>query len=320
MVEDHIPTASTGHRSVRFAACGALAITIGGVGAVTWTAQASVPATPTGWTQVFSDDFTGSAGAAPSLANWQYATGTGYPGGATNWGTGEVETMTSSTANAYLDGSGNLAIKPIRDSSGRWTSARLESRRTDLAAPANGKLRVEGRLKLPDVTGSAAAGYWPAFWMLADAARPVGATNWPSIGEIDILENVNGMDSVFATLHCGTVSGGPCDETTGLSSGQVTCSGCRSSFHTYAVEHDRTVSPEQLRWYRDGNEFFRLDSTRVDATTWNNATHHGFFIILNVAMGGGFPAAFGGGPTATTQSGFPMFVDYVAAYTAGAGR
>ena len=44
---------------------------------------------------------------------------------------------------------------------------------------------------------------------------------------------------------------------------------------------------------------------------------HGFFVILDVAMGGGFPAAFGGGPTASTVSGVPMVVDYVAAYTSG---
>jgi hypothetical protein len=49
----------------------------------------------------------------------------------------------------------------------------------------------------------------------------------------------------------------------------------------------------------------------VDATTWANATNHGFFVILNVAMGGAFPAAFGGGPTSATESGHPMLVDYV---------
>ena len=43
------------------------------------------------------------------------------------------------------------------------------------------------------------------------------------------------------------------------------------------------------------------------------------FVILNVAMGGGFPAAFGGGPTAATQSGVPMLVDYVAVYQSGGG-
>jgi ricin-type beta-trefoil lectin protein len=42
-------------------------------------------------------------------------------------------------------------------------------------------------------------------------------------------------------------------------------------------------------------------------------------MILNVAMGGGFPAAFGGGPTGATQSGVPMVVDYVRALTSGGG-
>jgi hypothetical protein len=85
------------------------------------------------------------------------------------------------------------------------------------------------------------------------------------------------------------------------------------------VEYDRSASPEQLRWYRDGNNYFTLNSSQIDATTWNNATHHGMFVILNVAIGGGFPAAFGGGPTAATQSGVPMLVDYVAVYQSGGG-
>ena len=155
--------------------------------------------------------------------------------------------------------------------------------------------------------------------MLGAAARPVGATNWPGIGEIDILEDINGRSSEFATLHCGTNPGGPCNETTGLGSGERACGGCQTGFHTYAMEYDRSVSPEQIRWYLDGANFFTVNANQVDATTWNNATHHGFFIILNVAMGGGFPAAFGGGPTASTQSGVPMLVDYVAVYTAGGG-
>jgi hypothetical protein len=37
-------------------------------------------------------------------------------------------------------------------------------------------------------------------------------------------------------------------------------------------------------------------------------------IILDVAMGGGFPGAFGGGPTATTVSGVPMVVEDVRVY------
>jgi hypothetical protein len=282
-------------------------------------AGASVPPTPIGWNLAFSDDFNGAANTGVNTANWLYDTGTSYPGGAAHWGTGEVETMTSSTNNVYQDGAGHLVIKPIRDGSGNWTSGRIETQRTDFAAPAGGKVRVEASLQQPNVSGAAAAGYWPAFWMLGAAARPVGATNWPSIGEWDIMEDINGLSSEFGTLHCGTASGGPCNETTGIGSGQRACPGCQTGYHTYALEYDRSVSPEQMRWYLDGNNFFTVNANQVDAATWNNATHHGMFIILNVAIGGGFPGAFGGGPTGATQSGVPMNVDYVAVYTSGGG-
>jgi beta-glucanase (GH16 family) len=276
----------------------------------------AAPVQDGGWTTVWSDDFTGAAGSGVNTANWRYATGTGYLGGAKNWGTSEVETMTSNPANVALDGAGHLAITPVRDSAGKWTSGRIETQRTDVAAPAGGVLRVEASIQQPDVTLADGAGYWPAFWMLGDAARPVGATNWPGIGEIDILENVNGRASVFSTLHCGTNPGGPCNETTGIGSGERACPGCQTGFHTYAMEYDRSVSPEQLRWYLDGKNFFTVKADQVDPTTWNNALHHGFFIILNVAMGGAFPAVSGGAtPTEATVSGKPMLVDYVKVMT-----
>jgi hypothetical protein len=275
-------------------------------------ASASAPPPAAGWTTVFQDDFNGSAGSAPSSTNWQYDLGTSYPGGAANWGTGEVETDTNSTANVYLDGNGDLAIKPIRDAGGNWTSGRIETTRTDFQPPAGGVLHMEARLQMPNVTGAAAAGYWPAFWSMGAPARP-SATNWPSIGEVDVMENVQGQNTEYGTFHCGVDPGGPCNETTGLGGNTpcVTGGTCQSGFHTYAVEWDTSTSPQQLRWYLDGVQFFQVNSNQVDATTWANATNHGYFLILNVAMGGSFPGAFGGGPTAATASGVPMLVDYV---------
>ncbi|OLE28554.1 MAG: hypothetical protein AUG44_07130 [Actinobacteria bacterium 13_1_20CM_3_71_11] len=305
---------SAGRRRWLLAGGGALALVAAAVAAAP---DAGAAPTPPGWTQVFADDFTGPAGAGVNTANWLYDTGTGYPGGAANWGTGEVETMTSSTQNVFQDGNGHLVIRPIRDGAGNWTSGRIETRRTDLAAPPGGKLRFEASLQQPNVGGAAAAGYWPAFWSLGAAARPASATNWPGIGEIDVMEDINGRSSEFGTLHCGVAPGGPCNEFTGLGSGERPCGGCQAGFHTYAMELDRSVSPEQIRWYLDGANFFTVNANQVDATTWNNATHHGFFMILNVAIGGSFPGAFGGGPTGATQSGVPMVVDYVAAYTQG---
>ena len=268
------------------------------------------------WNQIWADDFNGAANTGVNTSNWLYDTGTGYgcSGCPSGWGTGEVETMTNSTSNVYQDGSGHLVIKAI-NSGGNWTSGRIETQNTSFAAPVGGELAVEASIQQPNVSGAAGAGYWPAFWMLGSAFRGV-YTNWPGIGEVDIMEDINGLSSEFGTLHCGTDPGGPCNETTGLGSGQRACSGCQTAYHTYRVEIDRSVSPEQIRWYLDGTNFFTISANQVDATTWANAVDHSFFIILNLAMGGAFPAAFGGGPTSATQSGASMNVDYVHVFTA----
>src|SRR5690606_32957276 len=69
-------------------------------------ASASAPRPPSGWNQVSLDDFDGPAGSGVNPPNWRYSPGPGYPGGPANWGTGEIETMTSSTQNVSLDGNG----------------------------------------------------------------------------------------------------------------------------------------------------------------------------------------------------------------------
>jgi beta-glucanase (GH16 family) len=303
-------------RKTAVAAVCALALTVPLVlsGAVP-PAEATIPAAPSGFVTVFSDDFSGAAGSAIDGSKWLHSTGHGYVGGATNWGTGEIENNTNSTANVHLTGTGQLVIKPIRDASGNWTSGRVETRRTDLAAPVGGVMRVEASLRQPDVTAANGAGYWPAFWMLGASARPVAATNWPSVGEIDMMEAANARSHVIQTLHCGVGAGGPCNETTGISSGERPCTGCRTSYHRYGVEVDRSISPEKIRFYVDGVLSHTVSANQVDPTTWNDAVHHGYFLILNVAMGGGFPNAFGGGPFASTVSGVPMLVNYVTVAT-----
>ncbi|MFI0959796.1 glycoside hydrolase family 16 protein [Streptomyces sp. NPDC021080] len=298
-------------RRALVAVLGTLSLAAAAATAATLPASASAPTPPTGWSQVFADDFTGAAGSGVNTTNWQYTTGTSYPGGPANFGTGEVETMTSSTSNVALDGNGNLLITPRRDASGNWTSGRIETKRTDFEPPAGGKLRMEARLQMPNVTGAAAKGYWPAFWALGAPYRG-NYQNWPGVGELDIMENVQGLNTEWATMHCGTNPGGPCNETSGIGN-NTPCTGttCQAGFHTYAMEWDRSTSPEEIRFYLDGVNFHTVKANQVDATTWANATNHGYFMILNVAMGGGFPGAFGGGPDSGTEPGHPLVVDYV---------
>jgi hypothetical protein len=277
-------------------------------------AQAAVPAPPAGWTTVFSDDFNGAAGTGVNTANWLYDTGTSYPGGAGNWGTGEVETETNSTANVYQDGSGHLVIKPI-ETNGAWTSGRIETQQTDFEAPAGGEMEMTASIEQPNPGNG--LGYWPAFWAMGAAARPVGATNWPSIGEMDIMEDVNALSEVSHTFHCGVDPGGPCNETNGISSNLLACAGCQTGYHTYSVIVDRTnTSAEQLRFYTDGNLQWTVNESQVPVATWQAAVDHGFFMILNVAIGGAYPNRICNctTPTSATSSGAGMSVDYVAVY------
>ena len=120
-------------------------------------------------------------------------------------------------AAALVDESGKA--NRARNSSGNWTSGRIETIRDDFAAPVGGQLEITASLQQPNVSGNAALGYWPAFWTLGTPFRTDGG-QWPKDGEVDIMEDVNGLSSVYGTLHCGVSPGGPCHETSGIGSGQ----------------------------------------------------------------------------------------------------
>jgi hypothetical protein len=274
---------------------------------------ADVPAAPSGFTTTWSDDFSGAANTGLNTDTWRYDAGAGW-----TFGTGEIETMTNSTANVYQDGNGHLVLKALHtgtDPNANWTSGRVETQADGFGAKPGGVVRMQASIQQPNLNTTNGAGYWPAFWMLGAPLR-VGVT-WPGSGEVDIMEDINARSSVFGTLHCGVGSGGPCNETSGIGSGERACAGCQTGYHTYAVEIDRSVQPEQIRYYLDGANYFTLNSGQVDATTWANAVDHSFYIIFDLAIGGGFPAAFGGGPTAATASGGQLNVDYVAVYNEG---
>ena len=57
--------------------------------------------------------------------------------------------MTSSTANVFQDGNGNLNIKPIRDAKNNWTWGRIETQRTDFQPDPGEVMAVEARATTP---------------------------------------------------------------------------------------------------------------------------------------------------------------------------
>jgi hypothetical protein len=264
---------------------------------------------PGNWTTVWSDDFNGSAGASPNGADWTADTGTSYPGGAAQWGTGEVETATNSPSNLSLDGGGHLDITALKSGSA-WTSARIETKRSDFAAPAGGQLQISATLKQP--APGKALGYWPSFRAMGAGYRG-DTTTWPAVGESDIMEDVNGRSQLSATLHCGTAPNGNCREYNGLTSGLASCAGCQSGYHTYSEIIDRSTSDEQIRWYLDGRQIWQVSESQVGVSTWNAAVHHGVYLDFSLRIGGSYPNAVCGctSPGDDTSSGGVLSIDNV---------
>jgi beta-glucanase (GH16 family) len=242
------------------------------------------------WTLKWSDDFNGTDGSSPDSTKWAFDTG------GSGWGNNELETYTSRTQNAQVQG-GNLVITTMKeDYTGtdgvlrHYTSARLKT----LGKFSQQYGKFEARIKIP--TGQ---GIWPAFWLLGENFASV---SWPQCGEIDIMENVGSVPAtVLGTLH-GPQGGGSFSVggSYTLPSGNFS-----DDFHIFAVEWE----PNVARFYVDGNLYKTLTSNELPAgSTW--VFDHPFFIILNVAVGGNLP----GNPDSTTSFPQTMQVDYVRVY------
>jgi beta-glucanase (GH16 family) len=268
---------------------------------------ASLTASDPPWVRVWYAGFGGPSGSGVNTQYWKYDTGTGV------FGNGEVETMTDSPGNVHLNGSGDLDITALHQN-GSWTSGRIQTLRL-FGAPAGGEMKVTASIEQPNPAHG--LGYWPAFWML-------GLGSWPEHGEIDMLEDVNGLSEHSGAFHCGNLTHlnsdgtyGPCHEHTGLSSRLRPCPRCQVSFQSYSVIVDRrNPAAEQIRWYLNGRQFFQVSENAVGSSVWDEAVNHGFSIILDLAIGGQYPDEICDcvTPTSQTSSGGTMQVQSVAVY------
>jgi beta-glucanase (GH16 family) len=267
------------------AAMSVLAATVFGM------APSASAATPS--TLVWSDEFSGSSGSAPSAANW-----TSVPG---STGGAEVQCYTNSRSNSSLDGAGNLIItalsQPNYGCSGgakeNYTSARI----TTLNSASAQYGRAVMRAKMP--TG---AGAFPAFWAMGSniASKP-----WPANGEIDVAE-VGGGDAsvVHAGVH-GPVAGTGADYT--VSRSTDTNVDLSAAYHIYGM----TWTSTSLSFDVDGVTYSTITKAQYTASgnTW--VFDHPFFLILNVAVSSG---DWTGTPSAASPWPQKMTVDYVRFY------
>jgi len=191
------------------------------------------------------------------------------------------------------DGPGNpdaVATKP-------FTSARLTT--SGKASWRYGKIEI--RAKLPQ-----GQGVWPAIWMLPQENR---YGTWAASGEIDILEAVNlgvicendcevgGENTILGTLHFGGLW--PDND---LASTEIEAPQVLEGFHTFGVVWEEG----RFRWMLDGEIY--AEKTSADWWSAGSADPNApfdqeFFLILNLAIGGGLPEerALGG----VSNEGFP---------------
>jgi beta-glucanase (GH16 family) len=256
------------------------------------------------WTTNWCDEFNGAANSPISSANWTYDTGGG------GWGNNELEVYcaptsntspcSSTSPNAYIDGSGHLAIQ-VRLVGSTYTSARLKTQ--GLQTFHSG--RIEASIQMPSH-----AGLWPAFWMLGSQR----GVSWPTVGESDIMENwptTSNIPGPGATGNCSTIhtklTGGPGKGKcfTLPNGGQVD-----TAFHTYG----EIWSANMIQFYLDDptQPFFVVTASDLPSgDVWPfSSSADPFFLITNVAVGGTL-----GAPTdSLTGSQPPMLVDYVHQY------
>ena len=243
------------------------------LGVVAFMESFAVAAPPSGdFALTFSDEFDGTT---PTLSQWvrRY-----------KWG----EAVINGELEAYIDDAfteqGGILSIVGKHEQGQYAGQTLDYTSGVLCSVHEQRYGYfEARLKVPK-----GQGYWPAFWLL-------GANGTTGVNEIDIHEILgNDPSTAYMTVHWGP------SYTTGHQSdgSQFTGPDFSADFHTFGLEWD----PDKIVWSIDGVE--RKTHTGAGVPQVD------MYIILNLAIGGGWP----GTPDSTTTFPGNYDIDYVRAY------
>jgi len=213
-------------------------------------------------------------------------------------GNGSLQYYTSRPENILVeDGMLKIIARQEAFEGSAYTSGRIET--NGLFEKKYG--RFEARIKMPW-----GQGIWPAFWMLGSDCEEnseFGAIGWPDCGEIDIVE-VRGQQP---TIVNGSIHGpGYNGESAVTKIYDLVDDRVDTDFHIYGVEWGEGY----INFYVDDVLYNQIKSDDEKVTgEW--VFDNPFYMILNLAVGGGFSGA----PNADTVFPQTMYIDYVRVYT-----
>lgn len=243
---------------------------------------------PTGWKQVWADEF--DKDGLPDPSKWDYDTERNKLG----WFNNEKQYYSRDRLENARVANGKLIITALKekltgaaDYGGQsYTSSRMLTR--GKASWTYGFFEIRAKF-------SCGLGTWPAIWMLGTKGV------WPDDGEIDIMEHVGKnkgqiLGSAYSAAYNWNVGTG--------NTKQLTVSDACDAFHNYQLRWDEN----QLNIGVDDKYYFQFVNPKDgDYRKWPFLNPQ--FLILNLAIGGDL-----GGPVDDSIFPAQMEVEYVRVY------
>ncbi|HTE24014.1 glycoside hydrolase family 16 protein [Flavitalea sp.] len=218
----------------------------------------------------------------PDSTKWNYDVG-GH-----GWGNQELQFYTGKRPENARVENGMLIIEARKESwDGKdYTSARLISK-----GKGDWKYgRIEIKAKIPRGRGT-----WPAIWMLG-STTPL---KWPDDGEIDIMEHVGyNQGFVHGSVHTKKYHHSIGTQKTDT----MVITDLSEKFHVYSLNWNA----EKVEVAVDGKVFFSYANERSGYEAW--PFDNKMYLLLNVAVGGGWGGAKGVDPSVYPVR---MEIDYV---------
>jgi beta-glucanase (GH16 family) len=245
---------------------------------------------PDGYKLVWSDEF--DVDGTPNSKNWNYEKGFVR--------NNELQWYQSNNASVkggllIIEGRKEQVANPNYSAgSSDWKTSRQYADYTSTSMTTSGLQswqygRFEMRGRIPTTSGM-----WPAWWTLGVSGE------WPSNGEIDIMEFYKG--NVLANVACGTSTRWTAKWDSSTKAISSLGSGWSSSFHVWRMDWD----DQKIDLYLDDTLLNSVTLSSMLNSDGTSPFKQKVYMILNLAIGGDS----GGDPSGTT---FPVQyeVDYV---------